>query len=240
MSKEKILDKIKKILALSSNNPSEAEAAHAATIAKEMLDKYNFSMLDLETNQNDDIEECSLYFGIGKEESWIIQLMKTLTYHFDCKCHYEDLSFFEKGKIKWSIVGYQTDLEIFEYTYIYLRRMIEKMSANIRKLNPKITKKYLISYLYGIVIEIDNNLYKERKEKEKHMNSENTKSNELIETKKNAVYGWCDKNLNLSKSKQRNTALDHYGYNHGINDGKTITIRQAVKGDKSKQNIIGG
>ena len=41
MTTEKIMEKIKKLLALANNNPSEDEAMAAALKAQEMMAKYN-------------------------------------------------------------------------------------------------------------------------------------------------------------------------------------------------------
>lgn len=47
-SREKILEKIEKLLALAGNNPSENEAISAALKAQELMAKYNIELADLE------------------------------------------------------------------------------------------------------------------------------------------------------------------------------------------------
>ena len=47
-SREKILEKIEKLLALAGNNPSEKEAISAALKAQELMAKYNIELADLE------------------------------------------------------------------------------------------------------------------------------------------------------------------------------------------------
>ena len=48
MTTEKIIEKIKKLLALANNNPSEDEAMAAALKAQEMMAKYNVVLDDLD------------------------------------------------------------------------------------------------------------------------------------------------------------------------------------------------
>ena len=52
MSNEKILNKIKKLFALGSNNPNENEAKSAIRMAKKLLDKHNFSMYELKDKEH--------------------------------------------------------------------------------------------------------------------------------------------------------------------------------------------
>lgn len=58
---EKIIEKIRKCLALANNNPSEEEAKAAALMAQKLLAKYNISLVDveqLEGKSEEIIEEC--------------------------------------------------------------------------------------------------------------------------------------------------------------------------------------
>ena len=43
---ERVLEKVKKLLALAGNNPSEAEAQAAALRAQELIARYNLSITD--------------------------------------------------------------------------------------------------------------------------------------------------------------------------------------------------
>ena len=48
MKEQKIIETIKKCLALASNNPSEEEARAAALKAQQLLAKYNIALADVE------------------------------------------------------------------------------------------------------------------------------------------------------------------------------------------------
>ena len=230
-SKEKLIDKIRKILSLSKNNPSQEEAVHAANVAKELMDKYNLAMLEINNAEKEDgIEDCAVYFGKGMMEPYTWFLAHTLANHFDCTLYYNEKYNAQYNKVKeYFVVGHTIDLEIFEYTYVYLRRVIETMLSGIRKLNKQTTKKYLTSYAYGITVEISSKLYQEKETKRKEQNT-NIKS--LTVRRKNEVNEYCKNVLGLSHVKGHKNSLDYSGYNQGQSDGKNITIRNGVKSDK--------
>ena len=76
MSKEdKILEKVKKLLALAGNNPSQAEAEAAAAKAQALLQEYNLTLKDV------DGEEEALdftYFETGVDRAWKCDLALSL------------------------------------------------------------------------------------------------------------------------------------------------------------------
>ena len=76
MANEKIQEKIKKLLALSSS-PNEAEAALAMEKAHELLKTYNLSLSQISINEEDDagiIEET--YMESNRLHSWKLRLVK--------------------------------------------------------------------------------------------------------------------------------------------------------------------
>jgi len=54
MTREKLAERIRKLLALAGNNPSEAEAAMAMERASALLAEHNLTMAEVETLGTDD------------------------------------------------------------------------------------------------------------------------------------------------------------------------------------------
>ena len=85
-NKEKIIEKIRKVVELSKNNPSEEEAKAAALKAQEMLAQYHITMADIEdTEGEDDIAEVEVAVPNGKK--WKYELARAVSKNFRCR-HY--------------------------------------------------------------------------------------------------------------------------------------------------------
>ena len=69
MEKEKIIDKIRKLLELSKNNPNKEEAILALTKARELMFKHN---VDIENIKKDDTNYFEKIVQLKKWKNWII------------------------------------------------------------------------------------------------------------------------------------------------------------------------
>ena len=111
MTDEKIIERIKNILELSMNNPSEEEAKAAALKAQELLAKYHIDMREVEGL--DDIEDIDAqYTSVGKGKKWRFTLASIVARNFRCKT-------FKYGD-EVAFYGYKTDVDIAISTYEYL------------------------------------------------------------------------------------------------------------------------
>lgn len=116
MTDNKIIDKIRKILELSKNNPSKEEAEAAALKAQKMLADYHISMSDLEECDPDDIAGTSTEVGGTKKWRWL--LAEVVANNFRCK-------FYSTGKLV-TFYGHATDIEVAKDTYEYLFKIAHK------------------------------------------------------------------------------------------------------------------
>jgi len=117
---EKILDKVRKALALAGNNPSEEEAKAAALKAQELLAKYNLTMKDL----GEDTEEEKLIFKhytTGVDKAWKYDLSSVIARNFRCR-----VTWF--GKRELAFYGFETDANIACEVFEFLFRTCEKRS----------------------------------------------------------------------------------------------------------------
>lgn len=112
MSNEKIISKIKKVLELSKNNPSEAEALAAAALAQKLMAEYHLELADIEgIEDNDEISEVHVNVGTGNK--WKSLLAGVVAKNFRCK-------YFRYGSDVIVFFGYQTDAEIAATTFKFL------------------------------------------------------------------------------------------------------------------------
>lgn len=137
--KKKILDKIKKLLALSENNPSEEEAKAAALKAQKLMSEYHIEMgADFEYKNNEGVFIMDIYLGEGKK--WKIPLANIITNSFRCKC---SLS----GNEYITFMGYDIDVQVSGETFKTLVSIAEKLMESIMEDQREV---YVFGFLDGI------------------------------------------------------------------------------------------
>lgn len=109
---EKIIEKIKKVLELSRNNPSEEEAKAAALKAQELMAQYHISMQEVDDVQDiEKIAEEQVIVGTGSK--WKFRLASVVAKNFRCK-------HFFYGRSTVVFYGYEIDAKIAAETFKYL------------------------------------------------------------------------------------------------------------------------
>lgn len=155
MNSEKVINKIRKVLELSKNNPSAEEAKSAALKAQRLMAEYRISMDDInEIKEVEEITEESIVVGTGNK--WKYNLAKIVAKNFRCKNYYY-------GKSEIVFYGYDTDAKIAAETFKYLfevgnksankfynKKRIEANKQNIFFDGSGIKNCFLAGYLQGI------------------------------------------------------------------------------------------
>ena len=131
-SNEKIIEKIKKVLELSKNNPSIEEAKSAAIKAQRLMAEYHISMSEIEAIEDtENIVEERIDVGTGNK--WKYTLSSIIAKNFRCK-------YFYYGKSSVVFYGYEEDAKIAAMTFKLLFEVGNKESA---KYYQKERQKYL-------------------------------------------------------------------------------------------------
>ena len=131
-SNEKIIEKIKKVLELSKNNPSIEEAKSAAIKAQRLMAEYHISMSEIEAIEGtENIVEERIDVGTGNK--WKYTLSSIIAKNFRCK-------YFYYGKSSVVFYGYEEDAKITAMTFKLLFEVGNKESA---KYYQKERQKYL-------------------------------------------------------------------------------------------------
>ena len=101
---ERIIDKIRKVLELSKNNPSEEEARSAALKAQKLMMEYHISMVDLEdVGGIENIGEEMINVGTGNK--WKYRLANIIAKNYRCKTY-------AYGSKAIVFYGYEADAKI--------------------------------------------------------------------------------------------------------------------------------
>jgi hypothetical protein len=149
MNDEKIIDKIRKILAKSGNNSSQAEAQSALLKAQELLAKNGLTMEDIKvkTHQDPVVKEI---IKRGRVTWWQSRMGVILSNNFRCECYISSGS----GLI---IMGRQGDVEIarvlYEYALSFIDYQTQKLRGKFRKQGlptDGIMNDYCVGFMDGL------------------------------------------------------------------------------------------
>lgn len=228
MPPDKILDRIRRLLALSTST-NEHEAALAASKAQDLLLKYNLEMSQIEQKEGDEVERWN--FRTPLAETWLDVLINGIATNNMCRVirgkGYKDGSR-EGGKFipgkevrHYYMFGKKPNLEVTVYMYSYL-------AAEIDRLTPKgQTAKYVRAFRIGAAAKVAERMKQELKT---FQSTEETRA--LVVVTDKAVVERLKQDFPKTHSSSV-TIGDSRGYYDGQAAGKTIQFRQGVGGSKN-------
>ena len=216
MEKEKIIDKIRKLLELSKNNPNKEEAILALTKARELMFKHD---INIENIEKDDKNYFEKIVQLKKWKNWIIFLVMCLNDAFGTFSLYNEYTkkvYFYGEKEKVLGVSEIADyLAMKEY-----RNYLKEYGTG---------KGIYLSYILGFINGVNNALEKQNREFEEYgiviVTSEVLK--QQVRKDKNAV----DKREKRLFNKNINEDLNREVFDKGYDEGITILDKKQIKGD---------
>jgi len=215
--REQIIEKIKKVLALAENNPSENEAIAAALKAQKMMAEYHIDEKELfEEIKEEEILGVRAEVG-GRNQKWRIILGLVLAKNFRCKC----LGDYDKTLV---FFGYREDAEICSQVYQTMYKIGVRLSDKLKRQERErwgtakgVRNTFCMGFVDGIRSELEKQCTalmivtpKEVTDKfNMYVNSGKTKS---------------------SKFKIGNVMSDERIYNEGYRSGKDAIRARAIEG----------
>lgn len=212
---EKILEKVKKLLALAGNNPSQEEAQAAAAKAQALLAEYN---LTLEETGNEDETIDFTYFDTGVDRSWKYDLASVVARNFRCKCLWW-------GRARVGFYGYKHDTEVasqvFEFLFWAIRRNLRKVKKQVKE-EKGTAKGVIFSYSQGFI-----------KGVQEVLDAQCTALMVVTPKEVNEAYeGYCKssnvKSININRRDAKDFSKETY--NKGLKDGKDTMKRREIGG----------
>lgn len=152
-NQEKIIEKIRKVLELSKNNPSEEEAKAAALKAQKLMAEYHIEMCDIDDIAGDEITELSVEVESGNK--WKYRLAQIVSRNYRCRHYYRG---------SWYIVfyGHETDVKIASEVYKMLFSTGKKLCSRYAQrmyiehgTSKGVANAYYAGYLKGIKDALD-------------------------------------------------------------------------------------
>jgi hypothetical protein len=148
---EKVINKVRKALALANDNPSDAEAHTAMLLAQQMLAKHGMTMKDVEGEQEDlkKVVEVSVTKPSGRIPWWKKQLIMIIAENFKCKAF--------KGGTTLVLFGLEEDVEIAKAVYQYAEDVMDKLAKSYvgklyrqGKSTEGVRNEYILGFLHGL------------------------------------------------------------------------------------------
>lgn len=112
MDRKKVIDKVIKLLALSNNNPNEAEAKSAANMAAELMAKYDIEVMETKEKDREGFETFNRLLKRKKPIPFDVQLINIIS-RFNGVAYLIQNSYVSVGR--YIFVGRKADVEINDY-----------------------------------------------------------------------------------------------------------------------------
>jgi hypothetical protein len=252
---QKVMARIKKLLSLANNNPSEEEASTAASMAQKIMKKYNLEMADviaMEVEEDPSTLVADIVHDLNYDKkipTWYnllatqVSTLMNCGSRIECYPNPEDRS---KSKIGYSLFGYKHDVEVAKWLFGYLHEQIQSMADTAWKkkmLNDtKLTgveMKYSASarrgfkdeYRKGVVVGISKRLNSVYGENEPVAVTSSGTS--LVLVKDRAIK---EKYGDVFNTKPFKVKLDSAGFSSGIQDSSKVKINRIVNSEET-QNL---
>lgn len=126
MTKEKIISKIEKLLALAGNNPSEHEAQAALLKAQQLMAKYSLDMAQLQDKPQEKKEAITEFFKGYHNTAWAISLAKVICDNFRC-------NLLRSKGYGLVFVGLKDDVAICKTVFTFASQTLEKNMMKLRR-----------------------------------------------------------------------------------------------------------
>lgn len=219
--KDKIIDKVKKLLALSKSS-NEHEAGLALENANKLLMKHNLEMADIdEVSLSDIIEENDLILG-KRIMSWKIDLLNAVMRLNGCQILMHRV---RNGNKRISAIGKKHNIEVSIFMYDYLIKTMDRTLKEKQKddvIDP-------FSYRMGFCSAISRKVNEILQERERNKNDFNDACTALVVLDKALVNQFMnEKYKNIKEEKSKTSYKDRMSFMQGHIAGENTGLNSQV------------
>ena len=229
MDNNPIIEKIKKLLAL-SNSCNEHEAALAASHVQRLLSEHNLAMADIEAADRPDKADKVETTVSRTLPKWVRHLSAGVGSAFDCQAIHHPAT----GKM--TFIGVGADVQIAAYTFTYLDRTVRKLCSAYMKQNvssalaARHRELMRQSYYLGAVSTINIRL---REQKTRTP----VTSGALVPVKEGLIRQAINEIGNVRTMHSRRSYINSDAYSSGQTDGGQVGIHHGIAGTSAPQRI---
>ncbi len=229
--RDRVIERIKFILARANGTPYEGEAKIALDMAQKYMARYGLSLTDVELHNelSEEIieEELTEHANRKDPEKWESVLSMAVAYVFDCKA----IRNMRYHGSKLMFIGYRKDVEmakiIFGVLYVASRAAACKQFPDPR--DAGLTR---LSFMYGVSTRL---LERAHEEKEKAVEEPTGRYGLVVVEKSKRIDLWTKERHNLEKGKQRASRLHVGAYEKGRSHANTLDLMNREKVERQAQ-----
>jgi hypothetical protein len=216
-----IIEKIKKLLAL-SNSCNEHEAALAAAHVQRLLAAHNLAMADITASEKPDKADTVETDVARTLPKWIRHLSAGVSSAFDCQAIHHPAT----GKM--TFIGVGADVQVAAYTFTYLDRTVRKLCAGYLKQHVGTAiigqQRELLrqSYYLGAVSTITQQLQNQKKRTP-------VTPGALVPVKEGLIRKAMEEIGPIRTMHSRRSYINSTAYNQGQADGQQICIHKGLE-----------
>lgn len=220
---DRIIDKIRKLLALAGNNPNRAEALAAAAKAQALLMEHKLTVAEIPEEQREEVDQTEVDLGgTRRSVNWRRSLYHTLSPFYFCKILQLPRT------LRVAVVGKASHVEVLTYTYVYVARQIERLYIDWARARG-LGLEHLRSFAFGAILEVARTL-----EEQAVRQAQQGQTNALIVTENQLVLKKFKQLYPRTINNKSHFRVDS-SYLAGREAGRAITIRPGVIGSAARQ-----
>lgn len=226
--KKKIIDRIRKILAVANGTTYEGEANTAMSMAQNYMKTYGLSMNEVEIGEA--LDEQIVHEDVDRKQTpktWERMLAQAIGIVTDCKAINNYKS---KGSVM-SFLGYKTDVDFAKLLFIMLRNASRSTAHKLFPEDSKLRNSFYLGLAYRLI---------ERAQAEKQKDTVESKGYGLIvQEKSNRIEIYAQEKMNLKKSPIKSSKINVNAYDRGKQHANSIDLMNREKVAKQTGLQIG-
>lgn len=230
-----LIQKLKKLLALAGNNPSQQEAEAALSKAQSLAIENGIDLALIGSNeQEDNVVREDMEFG-KRLPTVNVYITNVLTKFFNVRIISTGSRY---GGRKLIFVGKQSDINTAKYVYTWLSdTMVRCWHSYYKKNDVDLNNKqsYLFGFYNGLVSKLEANKISVEKERLKTVDDQNKYAIATVNLSKKIQSFIDDEFPSLRTGATKRIAMDSNSYNSGLKDGINCNI---VKGGISGNRAV--
>jgi len=239
MNQERIIAKMKKLLAMAEGNANEHEAMVAAKQLHAMLAKHNVSMEDLSGEDNPISDEGFQ----SRNRPWKRQVAMKIAELYFCKFYFASAG---RGNASYMFIGTEANRAFAIYIFKMIIKVVEKEGKKqCKSFCGKSSGPFYNSFLTGAKDRI-NERCKELINSAKAgtlQDEDGTNLPALLSTYERTelmLNDWADDKLNLKNSPSRTKSTNVNGYHKGQEAGSRVQLSRTLHGNNSPKLLGAG
>lgn len=150
---DKVIERIRRLLAMGGDTSSQNEAAIALRRARALMDEFQVTLADLENLSHDDFGTTSFDVGSTRQKIWVSTLACSVAEMNDCLVDFKQRMRRSENKV-YIFQGFKEDVKLCDFMLVYLvdtcNRLYERDKAELGLVGTADKNDYLQGMACGL------------------------------------------------------------------------------------------